>query len=262
MLESGAGIAAHGRGETLLHAMPERLIWRGRLAFTLKHVFFAWVEVNGIRRVRILPTLSVSVQVIEILRETRQPSRFSRPSEAVSRRNLCAPWHRPWMLMALRQCIPSCWTSSKLSKLCERIGRTKKLRWRACRSNVAHLQTRWSHNENGWYKDVVQKVDYNFNPIHFWAKCLPDASIIETLCASTHQVLPFMVLVNGGCYSWRLNGTHSAFLRGCELECLMMFVDKVTRLCESSRPQLYLRSQDLFQQTFPGCSILMYFLNT
>ena len=29
MLESGAGLAAHGRGETLLHAMPERLIRSG-----------------------------------------------------------------------------------------------------------------------------------------------------------------------------------------------------------------------------------------
>ena len=29
MLESGAGLASHGRGETLLHAMPERLIRTG-----------------------------------------------------------------------------------------------------------------------------------------------------------------------------------------------------------------------------------------
>ena len=155
MLESGAGLAAHGRGETLLHAMPERLIRRGSLAFALKRNF-AWVEVRGIRRVRNFCQLflqhprffcMVSVQVIEMPREIRQPSRFSRPSEAVSRRNLCAPWHRPWMLMALRPCIPSCWTSSKPSKFCGRIGRTKKLRWRACRSSVAHLQTQWSHKE-------------------------------------------------------------------------------------------------------------------
>ena len=36
----------------------------------------------------------------------------------------------------------------------------------------------------------------------------------------------------------------------------MMFVDKVTRLCESSRPQLYLRAWDLFSR--PSRVVILY----
>ncbi|CAK9056563.1 Poly [ADP-ribose] polymerase 1 (PARP-1) (ADP-ribosyltransferase diphtheria toxin-like 1) (ARTD1) (DNA ADP-ribosyltransferase PARP1) (NAD(+) ADP-ribosyltransferase 1) (ADPRT 1) (Poly[ADP-ribose] synthase 1) (Protein poly-ADP-ribosyltransferase PARP1) [Durusdinium trenchii] len=43
MLESGAGVASHGRGETLLHAMPERLIrtgfWKKEEEVTAENIF-------------------------------------------------------------------------------------------------------------------------------------------------------------------------------------------------------------------------------